>query len=80
MAKQPDRRRIRPGPDSVAGLEASQLPDKGRGDVDQNIGKHMKRKPTNRIGGLPQQTGGDVGLRAFPGSAEAMRHGHRKHN
>ena len=79
MAKQTDRnrpaRRVRPGPDSVQGLEASELPDKGRGGVDQNIGKAMKRKTPDHTGGLPQRTGGDVGLRAMPDAADADDHG-----
>jgi hypothetical protein len=68
------------GPLSVEGVEASDLPDKGRGSVDHNIGKHLSRKTPDRIGGTPQQTGGDVGLSAFPGSADARDHGHRKHS
>ena len=72
------RPRIRPGPDSLLGLEASELPDKGRGSVDQNIGKTLRRKTPDRTGGSPQVTGGDVGLRAMPGSADASDHGHRK--
>jgi hypothetical protein len=66
------------GPRSVQGLEASELPDKGRGPVETNIGKELRRK-------LPQDTGAigegtDVGMRATPDSADAKDHGHRKHN
>ena len=68
------------GPQSIEGVEASDLPDKGRGSVDQNIGKAMKRKTPDKTGGTPQETGGDAGIRAFPGSADAVDHGSRKHN
>ena len=68
------------GPRSIEGVEASDLPDKGRGTVDQNIGKAMARKTPDKTGGLPQDTGGDVGLRAMPDDADAADHGHRKHN
>jgi len=64
------------GPRSVQGLEASELPDKGRGPIETNIGKELRRK-------LPQQTGAieegtDVGMRAVPDTADAKDHGHRK--
>ena len=65
---------------SAGGVEASDLPDKGRGSVDQNIGKALRRKTPDRTGGSPQQTSGDVGIRAFPGSADAADHGARKRN
>ena len=74
-----EQERIFRGPTwSVLGLEASELPDKGRGSVDQNIGQTLRRKTPDRTGGSPQVTGGDVGLRAMPGSADASDHGHRK--
>jgi hypothetical protein len=68
------------GPKSIQGVEASDLPDKGRGSVDENIGKHLKRKTPDHTGGSPQETGGDVGMRATPGAADADDHGGRKHN
>ena len=68
------------GPRSIDGVEARDLPDKGRGSVDQNIGKALKRKTPDHTGGSPQETGGDVGMRAMPGSADADDHGSRKHN
>jgi hypothetical protein len=83
MAKQTDQKRGKPqrmtpaGPDSERGLEASEFEDHGRGSVDQNIGKAMSRKTAARTGGIPQVTGGDVGLSAMPHSAEARDHGHR---
>lgn len=62
------------GPTSIEGVEASDLPDKGRGDVFTNISKEAGRK-------LPQQTGqwetGDTGLRGDPEIADADEHGHQ---
>jgi hypothetical protein len=68
------------GPRSIEGAEASELPGKGRGGVDQEPGKMLKRKTPDKTGGLPQETGGDVGLRAMPYVAVAGDHGNRKHN
>ena len=68
------------GPRSIEGVEASDLPDKGRGSVDQDPGKAMARKTPRRTGGTTQETGGDVGARATPGSADAKDHGPRKRN
>jgi hypothetical protein len=66
------------GPRSIDGVEASDLPDGGRGPVETNPGKELRRK-------LPQKTGAivpteDVGIRAEPDIADAEDHGHRKHN
>ncbi|HXE55305.1 MAG TPA: hypothetical protein VN541_19935 [Tepidisphaeraceae bacterium] len=65
------------GPTSIEGVEASDLPDKGRGDVFTNPSKEAGRK-------LPQQTGqwgsGDTGLRGDPDIADSGEHGHRKHS
>lgn len=66
------------GPTSIEGVEASDLPDQGRGDVFTNPSKEAGRK-------LPSQTGqwgadGDTGLRGDPDIADADEHGHRKHN
>jgi len=82
MAKQSRRPRDfdKVGPLSIEGVEASDLPDKGRGTVDQSIAKAIKRKTPERTGGTPQELGGDVGMRANPDAAEASDHGHRKHN
>jgi hypothetical protein len=64
------------GTTSIAGAEASELADHGRGPVETNIGKEMGRK-------LPQQTGGviedDTGTAGIPGAAEVRNKGHRKH-
>lgn len=61
------------GPTSIDGVEASDLPDKGRGDASTNISKEAGRK-------LPQQTGewetGDTGLKGDPDIADADEHGH----
>lgn len=63
------------GPTSIEGVEASDLPDKGRGPLSTNIGKEAGRK-------LPPQTGewetGDTGLRGDPDVADAEEHGHEK--
>jgi len=67
------------GPRSVEGLEASELPDGGRGDQFTNISKEAGRK-------LPPQTGqwgsdGDTGLRGDRDVADAKDHGRsRKHS
>ena len=68
------------GPRSIDGVEASDLPDKGRGTVDENIGKALGRKTADHTGGTPQELGGDVGLRANPDAAEAADHGPRGKN
>jgi hypothetical protein len=45
----------------------------------RNIGKALKPKTRDHTGGTPQETGGDVGLRAAPDAAEAPDHrGHGK--
>jgi hypothetical protein len=63
------------GPTSIDGVEASDLPDKGRGDVFTDPGKEAGRK-------LPQQTGqwetGETGLRGDPDVADADEHGKRR--
>jgi hypothetical protein len=69
------------GPLSIEGLEASELPDKGRGDVFTDAGKEGKRN-------LPQNTGETIGpgashqtgLRGDPDVADAAKSGGRKHN
>ena len=62
------------GPRSIDGVEASELPDHGRGPVETNPGKELRRK-------LPQSTGAieptaEVGLRGEPPIADAAEHGH----
>src|SRR4051812_20990041 len=62
------------GPLSIDGVEASDLPDHGRGPVETNPGKELRRR-------LPQSTGAieptaEVGLRGEPEIADADQHGH----
>jgi hypothetical protein len=67
------------GPTSIEGVEASDLPDGGRGPVEQDPHHEHSRK-------LPEQIGGeignatDVGLHATPDAAEARDYGNRKRN
>lgn len=68
----------RQGPTSIAGAEASELPDKGRGSIDTTEAKALGRKLPSRTGAI--DTGTDVGLRAAPDIADAKDHGGRKHN
>ena len=58
-------------------LEASQLPDHGRGSVNTAAGKELKRRPPDQTG---ENATGDVGLRATPEIADVKQHGHRKRN
>lgn len=64
-------------PRSIEGVEASDLPDGGRGDVDTDPRKVSDRKPPNKTG---ENTTGDVGLRGTPDIADADDHGGRKRN
>lgn len=67
------------GPTGIAGAEASELPDHGRGSVETDPGREFRRK-------LPEQTGGiigdglDVGLEGEPDLADIRRYGGRKRN
>ena len=65
------------GPTSIEGVEARDLPDKGRGPVETIPGKELARKTPMQTGGT---INGDVGLRATPDAADSKDHGHRKHN
>jgi hypothetical protein len=65
------------GPLSTEGVEAGDLEDGGRGDVDKDPRKVAQRKPPDRTG---ENTTGDVGLRGTPDIAEAEQHGGRKRN
>ena len=61
------------GPRDIAGAEASELPDHGRGGSETNIGKEMGRKLPGQTGGI---IGGDeVGIRGEPDVAKAADHG-----
>ena len=59
------------GPTDEKGLEASQLPDGGKGTVDPH--KELSRKAPEETGGVIGSDGeqGDVGLRGTPEAAEA---------
>lgn len=64
------------GPLSIEGVEASDLPDKGRGPVETDPDHEAARN-------LPQNTGtisGEVGIRGTPDIADAAQHGGRKGN
>jgi len=65
------------GPTDIGGVEASELPDRGRGPVETNIGKELRRKPPGKTG---ENATGEVGLRGEPDVADAKDHGGRKHN
>jgi hypothetical protein len=65
------------GPTSIEGVEASDLPDKGRGPVETNMGKEARRNIPNRTGGV---IGGEVGMRGMPDVTEADARGGRKRN
>lgn len=66
------------GPTSVQGLEASELPDKGRGGPETSPGKELARKLPIQTGAVGE--GADVGLAATPESADQRDHGSRKRN
>ncbi len=65
------------GTTSIAGAEASELPDHGRGPAETNIGKEMGRRLPAETGGA---VGGNVGLRGEPDVAKAADHGGRGKN
>ena len=77
----PDRLATQPhpvGPTSIDGLEASELPDKGRGTPETSPGKELSRKLPKQTGAT--ESGADVGLTATPDAADARDHGYRKKN
>ena len=65
------------GPTSLAGLEASELPDGGRGPVETNYGKEAARNLPQNVGG---EIGGQAGFRAHPDLVKADARGGRKRN
>ena len=67
------------GPTDIDGAEASELPDKGRGPVEQNMTKEALRRLPSKTGGIPGN-GTDVGIRGEPDIAESDEHGGRKKN
>ena len=68
---------LKVGPTDADGVEASDLPDHGRGPVETNIGKELRRKPPMRTG---ENETGETGLRGNPEVADAADHGGRKRN
>jgi hypothetical protein len=83
MAQQDDRElearaKRRVGPTSIEGVEASDLPDKGKGPVETNFGKELRRD-------LPEHTGevigeDDSGLRGQPDLRDTDARGNRGKN
>jgi hypothetical protein len=69
--------RSKVGPLTEDGVEASDLPDRGRGPVETNFGKEAARD-------LPQQTGGtiggEIGMRGHPDNVQSDARGGRKKN
>ena len=62
------------GPRSIDGVEASDLPDHGRGPVETNPGKELRRKLSQSTGAIEPTA--EVGLRGEPEIADADQHGH----
>lgn len=67
------------GTTSIAGAEASELPDHGRGPAETNMGKEAARKLPGQTGGLVG-SGTDAGMASEPDAADARDHGHRGKN
>jgi len=69
--------RSKVGPLTDEGVEASDLPDRGRGPVETDFGKEAARN-------LPQQTGGtiggEIGMRGHPDNVQSDARGGRKKN
>jgi hypothetical protein len=65
------------GPRSEAGVEASDLPDGGRGSVETNFGKDAARNLPHQTGGT---IGGEVGMRGHPDAVQSDERGGRKKN
>jgi hypothetical protein len=59
------------------GVEASDLPDGGRGSVEMDFGKEAARHLPHQTGGT---TGGQVGMRGHPDNVQAGARGGRKKN
>ncbi len=69
------------GPTSIEGVEASDLPDQGRGSVNTDPGHELARTSPHKTGGpIGDANGGDVGIRGTPDVAEADQHGNRGRN
>ena len=65
------------GPTSLAGVEASELPDGGRGPVETDYGKEAASNLPQNVGGV---IGEEAGLRAHPDLVKADARGGRKRN
>lgn len=65
------------GPTGIDGVEASDLPDGGRGPVETDFGKEAARNLPEQVGG---EVGGDSGLRSRPDIVKSDARGGRKHN
>lgn len=65
------------GPTSIEGVEARDLPDKGRGSLETIAGKELRRKTPDRTGGTPD---GDIGIAGSHEIGFVRNHGHRRHN
>jgi hypothetical protein len=59
------------------GVEASNLPDGGRGPVETDFGKEAARNLPNQTGG---PIGGQTGMRGHPDNVQADARGGRKKN
>lgn len=69
--------RSKMAPLSKEGVEASDLPDGGRGPVETDFGKEAARNLPQQTGGT---TGGQTGMRGKPGNVKADARGGRKKN
>ena len=68
-------------PTSIEGVEASDLPDKGRGDVFTDPGKEAARRGPQRTGEtVGPGASHETGLRGDPDVADAANKGGRKKN
>jgi hypothetical protein len=65
------------GPRSIEGVEASDLPDKGRGPVESDFGKEAARHMPHQTGGT---IGGDSGMHGDAAERDADKYGGRKKN
>ena len=65
------------GPISEDGVEASDLPDGGRGPVEADFGKEAARHLPHQTGGT---VGGETGMRGHPDNVQADNRGGRKKN
>jgi hypothetical protein len=69
--------RSKVGPISEAGVEASDLPDGGRGPIETDFGREAARNLPHQTGGA---IGGEIGMRGHPDNVQADERGGRKKN